>query len=393
MTAETRPSPFRFPVQADAKSRELNDGSLDRRIIGYDPLIQPLLLISQHPASATTQATVARGRAEAAAVINGQDDRVLVIVGPCSIHDPEQALAYARLLQAELEAKRWPNLVIIMRAYFEKPRTTVGWKGLINDPDIDGSFKINKGLSTARGLLCALTDLGVPVGSELLDTISPQFLSDLTSWAAIGARTTESQLHRELASGVSFPVGFKNGTDGGVTVAIDAMHSASNPHAFMGVTPQGLASIVKTTGNPHLHIILRGGTHGPNYAPDELRKVVGDVRKRSGGRWPSVMVDCSHGNSQKDYRNQPKVLHSLCQTLAGEAGQDAADIAPHITGVMIESNLNEGRQDVPDVENARAHLRHGVSITDACVAWDTTLTMLDELNAAVGKRRENKAAK
>ncbi|KAL1742054.1 3-deoxy-7-phosphoheptulonate synthase [Schizophyllum fasciatum] len=377
-------------VQADPNSRELNNGSQDRRIIGYDPLIQPLLLLSQHPASDAAQATVARARSEAAAVINGQDDRFLVIVGPCSIHDPEQAIAYARLLKAELEAKRWPNLVIIMRAYFEKPRTTVGWKGLINDPDIDGSFKINKGLSTARALLCALTDMGVPVGSELLDTISPQFLSDLTSWAAIGARTTESQLHRELASGCSFPVGFKNGTDGSVTVAIDAMHSASNPHAFMGVTPQGLASIVKTTGNPHLHIILRGGARGPNYAPDALRAVVADVTKRSGGRRPSVMVDCSHGNSQKDYRNQPRVLRSLCETLAGA---DTADIAPHITGVMIESNLNEGRQDVPDgVEDVRAHLRPGVSITDACVSWEATLAMLDELNEAVGKRRERRAA-
>ncbi|KAI4293724.1 3-deoxy-7-phosphoheptulonate synthase [Schizophyllum commune Loenen D] len=281
----------------------------------------------------------------------------------------------------------------------EKPRTTVGWKGLINDPGIDGGFRINEGLATARALLCAITDLGVPVGAELLDTVSPQFLSDLPSWAAIGARTTESQLHRELASGCSFPVGFKNGTDGGVTVAIDAMHSASHPHAFMGVTPQGLASIVKTTGNPHLHVILRGGTGGPNYSAEHIRKVVGEIKKRSerekDGRFASVMVDCSHGNSQKDYRNQPKVLHSLCQTIAGEGVsangevEDTLDIAPHITGVMIESNLNEGRQDVPvGVEDVRAHLKPGVSITDGCVSWETTVEMLDELNAAVAKRRE-----
>ncbi|KAI5887981.1 3-deoxy-7-phosphoheptulonate synthase [Schizophyllum commune H4-8] len=406
MPAETQ-TPFRFPVHADPASREVSDAGQDRRIIGYAPLIQPLLLIAQHPASPAAQDTVARGRREAAGVVSGKEQRLLVIVGPCSIHDVDEALTYARRLRGALDAGRWPELVVVMRAYFEKPRTTVGWKGLINDPGIDGGFRINEGLATARALLCAITDLGVPVGAELLDTVSPQFLSDLTSWAAIGARTTESQLHRELASGCSFPVGFKNGTDGGVTVAIDAMHSASHPHAFMGVTPQGLASIVKTTGNPHLHVILRGGTGGPNYGAEDIRRVVGEIRRRSerekdgsgggGGkeRFASVMVDCSHGNSQKDYRNQPKVLHSLCQTIAGEGlsangeVEDTLDIAPHITGVMIESNINEGRQDVPvGVENVRAHLKPGVSITDGCVSWETTVGMLDELNAAVAKRNK-----
>ncbi|KAK7039141.1 hypothetical protein VNI00_010045 [Paramarasmius palmivorus] len=248
----------------------------------------------------------------------------------------------------------------------EKPRTTVGWKGLINDPEIDGTFQINKGLRTARKLLCDLTDLGVPVGSELLDTISPQYISDLISWGAIGARTTESQLHRELASGVSFPIGFKNGTDGSVTVAVDAMHSASNPHAFMGVTEQGLASIVKTRGNQDVHVILRGGTSGPNYASEYVKEAAKTISKKR--PFPSIMVDCSHGNSQKNHNNQPKVLADVCSQLA--AGER------NITGVMIESNINDGRQDVPSL-----------SITDACVDFETTVRMLDELNEAVAKRR------
>ncbi|TFK24897.1 3-deoxy-7-phosphoheptulonate synthase [Coprinopsis marcescibilis] len=351
----------------------------DRRVVGYDPLLQPALLRHEVQVSEKSRTTIANARFGAARILAGQDDRVLVVVGPCSIHSPEQALAYARLLKEKMDT--WPNLLIVMRAYFEKPRTTVGWKGLINDPDIDGSFKINKGLRIARQLLCDLTDLGVPVGSELLDTISPQFIADLISWGAIGARTTESQLHRELASGVSFPIGFKNGTDGSVTVAIDAMSSASNPHAFMGVTEQGLAAIVKTRGNQDVHVILRGGTSGPNYSAEHVAKATSDIEKKRKGKFASVMIDCSHGNSLKDHNNQPKVVHSISEQLASPSTKSR-----HITGVMIESHINAGRQDVP--ASGPADLKYGVSITDACVDWETTITMLDELNEAVAKRRE-----
>ncbi|PPQ90291.1 hypothetical protein CVT25_013116 [Psilocybe cyanescens] len=386
--------PFRFPVPEDMYNvspipdfdddAKVQQYMQDRRVIGYDPLVQPALL--RHEITSTTNAkkTIASARYSAARILAGQEDRVLVIVGPCSIHSVDQALEYARLLKAKMAD--WPHLLIIMRAYLyssTKPRTTVGWKGLINDPDIDGSFKINKGLHMARQLLCDLTDLGVPVGSELLDTISPQYIADLISWGAIGARTTESQLHRELASGVSFPIGFKNGTDGSVTVAIDAMHSASNPHAFMGVTEHGLAAIVKTRGNKDVHVILRGGTKGPNYASEYVRKAADDIEKKAKKSldekaFGSIMVDCSHGNSSKNHRNQPLVVDNICeQLIAGER---------NITGVMIESHINEGRQDVPPA--GPAGLKHGVSITDACVDWETTVTMLNKLDQAVKKRRE-----
>ncbi|KAH8831196.1 3-deoxy-7-phosphoheptulonate synthase [Flagelloscypha sp. PMI_526] len=345
----------------------------DRRVIGYDPLVQPALLRHDLPLSAASEQTVTKARCEAAQILSGQDDRVLVIVGPCSIHDVDQGVEYARRLKDKICT--WPNLLIVMRAYLYKPRTTVGWKGLINDPDIDGSFKINKGLRMGRQLLSDITELGVPVGSELLDTISPQYISDLISWGAIGARTTESQLHRELASGVSFPIGFKNGTDGSVTVAIDAMGSASNPHAFMGVTEQGLAAIVKTRGNSDVHVILRGGSKGPNFASEHVVAASKNIEKKM--PFGSIMVDCSHGNSQKNHNNQPKVVADICSQL--EAGER------HITGVMIESHINEGRQDVPP--EGKSGLKYGVSITDACVDWERTVTMLDDLNNSVGKRR------
>ncbi|EED81474.1 predicted protein [Postia placenta Mad-698-R] len=349
----------------------------DRRVIGYDPLVQPSLLRHEIQSSPQSQKTIAAARFNAARILAGQDDRVLVIVGPCSIHSPSQALEYAELLKSKMP--EWTNLHIIMRAYFEKPRTTVGWKGLINDPDIDGSFQINKGLRIARQLLCDLTHMGVPVGSELLDTISPQYISDLTSWGAIGARTTESQLHRELASGVSFPIGFKNGTDGSVSVAVDAMRASSNPHAFMGVTEQGLAAIVKTRGNQDVHVILRGGTKGPNYASEHVKAAASSIEKARPGHHPSIMVDCSHGNSQKNHENQAKVIDDICEQLA--AGEKT------ITGVMVESHINAGRQDVPP--EGPGALKHGVSITDACVDWPTTVEMLDKLNQAVKKRRLN----
>lgn len=350
----------------------------DHRIAGYEPLIQPALLKHQIRSAESGRKTVAQSRVEAANVIQGKDPRVLVVVGPCSIHDPEQAKEYAHKLKALIP--ELDGLLIVMRAYFEKPRTTVGWKGLINDPNIDGSFEINKGLRIGRQLLTDLTDMGIPLGSELLDTISPQYLADLLSWGAIGARTTESQLHRELASGISFPIGFKNGTDGSAKVAIDAMGAASHDHTFLGVTDQGLAAIVKTTGNEDVHIILRGGTHGPNYATQYVKEAAAGVEKAGFAR--SVMIDCSHGNSTKDYRNQPKVLDDVCQQL--EAGDTS------ITGVMIESNINAGRQDVPP--EGPSGLKHGVSITDACVDWDTTVTMLKRLNEASKARAAGKKA-
>ncbi|THH09654.1 hypothetical protein EW146_g8625 [Bondarzewia mesenterica] len=347
----------------------------DRRVIGYDPLVQPALLRHEIKSTPKSQNVIASARYNAARVLAGHDDRLLVVVGPCSIHSTEQALEYARLLKDKMSSL--PNLLLVMRAYFEKPRTTVGWKGLINDPDIDGSFQINKGLRLARQLLCDLTDLGVPVGSELLDTISPQYIADLISWGAIGARTTESQLHRELASGVSFPIGFKNGTDGSVSVAVDAMRSSSNPHAFMGVTEQGLAAIVKTRGNQNVHVILRGGSKGPNYSEEHVKAAASAIEKARPQNHPSIMIDCSHGNSQKNHNNQPKVVDDICNQL--RAGNR------NITGVMIESHINAGRQDVP--AEGPAGLKHGVSITDACVDWETTVGMLDRLNMAVQERK------
>ncbi|OJT01580.1 Phospho-2-dehydro-3-deoxyheptonate aldolase, tyrosine-inhibited [Trametes pubescens] len=369
----------------------------DRRVIGYDPLVQPALLRHEIVSSPESLHTIASARFAAARINAGKDDRLIVVVGPCSIHSTAQAIEYAQLLKQKMP--EWPNLLIVMRAYLyvpsflpiairgtlilltlcsEKPRTTVGWKGLINDPDIDGSFRINKGLGLARQLLCDLTAMGVPVGSELLDTISPQYIADLISWGAIGARTTESQLHRELASGVSFPIGFKNGTDGSMTVAVDAMRSASNPHAFMGVTEQGLAAIVKTRGNQDVHVILRGGTKGPNYAAEHVKAAASAIEKARPQHHPSIMIDCSHGNSEKNHNNQPKVLASICAQLA--AGDRS------ITGVMVESHINAGRQDVPP--EGPGALKHGVSITDACVDWATTVRMMDDLNKAVGSRRE-----
>ncbi|EPQ30807.1 uncharacterized protein PFL1_01708 [Pseudozyma flocculosa PF-1] len=351
----------------------------DVRVAGFEPLISPSLLLHELPASPESQKTIAKARALSSAVINGLDDRLLVVVGPCSIHDPQQAKEYAALLKKGIDEKWGEGLVVIMRAYFEKPRTTVGWKGLINDPDINGSFQINRGLKIARSLLSELTSSGVPVACEVLDTISPQYMSDLYSWGAIGARTTESQLHRELVSGLSMPVGFKNGTDGGITVAVDAIRASSQPHAFMGVTNQGLAAIVKTVGNADLHIVHRGGSKGTNYDPESIKSSKEQLKAAMPDRFPSIMVDASHGNSNKDYRNQPKVIESVAQQL--EAGETA------ITGVMIESHLNEGKQGEP--KNGKVEeLKYGVSITDGCVGWDTTVEMLDRLNAAVLARRK-----
>lgn len=344
-------------------------------VLGYDPLLPPAILQHELPPTKDGLATVQRGRKESVDILNGTSDKVVCIVGPCSIHDAEAAKDYASRLK-KLSDELSGELVVVMRAYLEKPRTTVGWKGLINDPDVDESFNINKGLRISRKLFTELTGMGLPIASEMLDTISPQFLADLLSLGAIGARTTESQLHRELASGVSFPVGFKNGTDGSVGVAIDAVQAASHPHHFMGVTKQGLAAITTTKGNDSAFIILRGGTKGTNYDAESIKKVKEELEKK---KFPSIpiMVDCSHGNSNKDYRNQPKVLSTVAQQISAGEKQ--------IVGVMIESNINEGNQKVGP--EGKAGLKYGVSITDACVSWATTETMLRELADAVKSRR------
>ncbi|KAK0743025.1 phospho-2-dehydro-3-deoxyheptonate aldolase-like protein [Schizothecium vesticola] len=309
----------------------------------------------------------------------GRDDRLLVIVGPCSIHDPATAIEYAHNLKAKADALSG-DLVVVMRAYLEKPRTTVGWKGLVNDPDIDQTFQINKGLRVSRTLFRDLTSTGMPIASEMLDTISPQFLADFISVGAIGARTTESQLHRELASGLSFPVGFKNGTDGNLGVAIDAIGSAAAKHHFMGVTKQGLAAITRTKGNEHGFVILRGGTKGPNFDKDNIvqaKKILEQKKQKM-----AIMVDCSHGNSNKDHRNQPKVAKDIADQL--RAGERA------LIGVMIESNINEGKQSVP--AEGPAALKKGVSITDACIDWASTAAVLEDLADAVRERRRDSLA-
>ncbi|KNC96795.1 3-deoxy-7-phosphoheptulonate synthase [Spizellomyces punctatus DAOM BR117] len=347
----------------------------DTRVLGYDPLLPPQILQAEHPMTPQSKQTVQKARREAAKILRGDDDRILVVVGPCSIHDVDAALEYAGRLKALADELK-DNLLIVMRAYFEKPRTTVGWKGLINDPSIDGSFRINQGLRVARKLLCDLTAIGLPVGSELLDTISPQFIGDLISWGAIGARTTESQLHRELASGVSFPVGFKNGTDGNIGIAMDAILSASHPHHFLGVTKQGLAAITKTKGNDLCHVILRGGNQGPNYEKPCIDQTRTTLEKAN---LPArIMVDCSHGNSRKNHKNQKLVSASLSEQIA--AGDHS------IFGVMIESNINEGNQKVPP-EGPKG-LKYGVSITDACVSWEDTVEILKQLANAQQARRE-----
>jgi 3-deoxy-7-phosphoheptulonate synthase len=324
--------------------------------------------------------TVKSGRAQAIEIIEQRDDRLLVICGPCSIHDPVTALEYAQRLKT-LSEKLSPELCIIMRAYLEKPRTTVGWKGLINDPDIDESFNINKGLRVSRKLYADLTSLGMPIASEMLDTISPQYVADLISLGAIGARTTESQLHRELASGLSFPIGYKNGTDGNLGVAIDAIGAAANPHRFLGVTKEGLAAITKTAGNEHGFVILRGGTRGTNYGRESIKTARESLRGRK--QRQILMVDCSHGNSKKNHLNQPLVAKEVAEQM--REGEDA------IIGVMIESNIHEGSQKVP-AEGPSA-LKKGVSITDACINWEMTVDVLENLAEAVRARRTVKASK
>jgi len=344
----------------------------DLRVESIRPLLPPAILLEELPVSETAALTIARGREEIVEILDGTNDRLVVIIGPCSIHDPAAAMDYARRLRT-LSDELAADLRIVMRVYFEKPRTTVGWKGLINDPNLDGSFSINEGLRQARRLLLDLAEMGLPAGCEFLDPITPQFLSDLVSWGAIGARTTESQTHRELASACSMPVGFKNGTDGGVQIAIDALRAAMHPHRFLGVTEQGLAGIVSTRGNPDCHVILRGGATGTNYDAMSVQKTLAVLR--DAGLPPRVMIDASHGNSEKDHKRQPVVVRDVAAQLAqGETG---------IMGMMMESFLVDGRQNLVD----RAKLVYGQSITDACLGWDATGPVLHELAEGVRARR------
>lgn len=346
------------------------------RIAAIRPLIPPSILVEQLPLDAVRTATVQQTRREASDIINGRDDRLIVVVGPCSVHDCGAALDYARRL-APLAEELAADLRIIMRVYFEKPRTTVGWQGLINDPHLDESFAVNEGLQMARRLLLDVVGLGLPAGCEFLDPISPQFFADAVSWGAIGARTTESQVHRNLASGLSMPIGFKNGTEGNIQTAIDALAAAAYPHQFLSVTEQGLAAIVATRGNRDTHVILRGGTHGSNYDATHVQQTLTALRA---AQMPArVMIDTSHGNSGKDYRKQPGIAAAIAEQIAnGERG---------IVGLLLESFLVDGKQQFID----RDHLVYGQSITDSCMGWEMTVPVLRQLAAAVRARRIGKA--
>jgi 3-deoxy-7-phosphoheptulonate synthase len=344
----------------------------DVRIDRLRALLPPAILMEELPVSDQASTTVALTRQAVAQCVRGQDDRLLVICGPCSIHEISAAEEYARRLHAQSIAMK-DDLLLVMRVYFEKPRTTVGWKGLINDPHLDNSFAINEGLRLGRRLLRDLAEMGMPAGCEFLDPILPQFFADLVSWGAIGARTTESQVHRELASGLSVPVGFKNGTDGNLQIAIDAIRAASHPHHFLSVTKEGLAAIVATRGNPDCHVILRGASGGPNYSSSHISAAAAALEKAA---LPArLMVDCSHGNSSKDHLRQREVCADLAAQLA--AGSTT------ILGVMMESHLVGGRQNLKPGHP----LVHGQSITDACLGWDETVPCLEVLAQAVRTRR------
>jgi 3-deoxy-7-phosphoheptulonate synthase len=347
----------------------------DLRIEDLRPLIAPAILMEDLPLDERGSATVAQAREEIAKALWGRSDRLLVVVGPCSIHDTDAGLEYAtRLVEARRELS--DSLDIVMRVYFEKPRTTVGWKGLINDPHLDGSFAINQGLKAARRFLLDVVDLGLPAGTEFLDPITPQFHADLVSWGAIGARTAESQVHRELASGLSMPVGFKNGTEGSVSVAVDGILSARNPHHFLSVTKQGVAAIVATRGNADCHVILRGGRHGPNYSSDQVADVVATLQRLELA--PRLMIDCSHANSGKDPLKQIAVAEDVAEQI--EHGSTS------ILGVMIESFLVDGAQKLTE-GMPRDRLVRGQSITDGCLGWEKTRPVLERLAKAVTSRR------
>ena len=341
----------------------------DLHVVETRPLVSPGLLHRDFPIDSHAANTVFIARRRIQAILRGQDPRLLVIVGPCSVHDVDAAKDYAIQLKS-LREKYADQLEVVMRVYFEKPRTTVGWKGLINDPHLDGSYDINTGLKQARSLLLELASRGMPAATELLDPVVPQYIADLISWTAIGARTTESQTHREMASGLSMPIGFKNGTDGTATIAINAMQSASRPHHFLGINREGKASIVSTTGNPYGHMVLRGGKCGPNYHREAVIAVTHELSQA--GLTHRLMVDCSHDNSNKDYRKQSEVLREVINQVKGDS--------THIMGVMLESHLVEGNQKLLSDLSA---LTYGQSITDACIDIHTTADLLGQLAEAV----------
>lgn len=359
-----------------ARSHEKTSETDDERIKDVTPLPPPEHLIRFFPISGTpVEALVAHTRQRIRQLMNGQDDRLLVVMGPCSIHDPEAALDYARRLRAQRE-KYAGTLEVVMRVYFEKPRTTVGWKGLINDPYLDESFRIDEGLRIARQLLLEINRLGMPAGSEFLDVISPQYIGDLISWGAIGARTTESQVHRELSSGLSAPIGFKNGTDGNIKIATDAIQAAARPHHFLSVHKNGQVAIVETRGNQDCHVILRGGK-APNYSADDVAAACRDLQ--AAGLPPTLMVDCSHANSSKQHQKQLDVARDI-------AGQIARG-SRSVFGVMVESHIQAGAQKFSAGKDDPSRLVYGQSITDACIGWDDSLTVLDVLSEAVKARR------
>jgi 3-deoxy-7-phosphoheptulonate synthase len=330
------------------------------RIRGLTPIIAPADLKQVFPLSQRAADVVTSSREQIQDILHNRDRRLMAVVGPCSIHDPRAALDYAERL-AKLARELEDQLLLVMRVYFEKPRTTIGWKGLINDPDLNGTHQISKGLGVARSLLAAITDLELPIAGEMLDPITPHYLADMISWGAIGARTTESQTHREMASGLSFPVGFKNGTDGNLQIAIDAMRAALHPHSFLGINNEGRNAIVQTTGNNDVHIVLRGGNDKPNYFPEDIRRT--EQLLSAAKINTATMVDCSHANSYKDHTRQEEVLVNVCEQIA--AGNRT------ICAVMIESNLEAGSQAI-----SADPLRYGVSITDQCVDWATTERIL-----------------
>ncbi len=346
----------------------------DLRILGMQEVISPEQLLNDLPITETAAKTTADARTAIHNILHDKDDRLLVVIGPCSIHDTKAALEYASRLKPYID-RLSDDLIIVMRVYFEKPRTTVGWKGLINDPDLDDSFDINKGLHTARELLLNLNTQGISAATEYLDLITPQYVSDLVAWGAIGARTTESQTHRELSSGLSCPVGFKNGTDGTIKVAIDAIGAAVRPHHFLSVTKQGQSAIFKTAGNEDCHLILRGGKT-PNYDAESVDAAANELGKA--GVNLHMMIDCSHANSSKQHERQ--------MIVGADVAKQIADGDMRISGVMIESHLVAGRQDVVDGQE----LTYGQSITDACIDWDSSVQLLEELASAVRKRRESK---
>jgi 3-deoxy-7-phosphoheptulonate synthase len=358
-------------MKAEKKPLPVVGRTDDLRISAVRALIAPQLLLEELPVDAVSLATVTNARHAVHRILHGADDRLVAVVGPCSIHDSGAALEYAAKLRAAAE-RHASDLLIEMRVYFEKPRTTVGWKGFINDPRLDGSFAINEGLRLARKLLLEINRMGVPCGTEFLDLLSPQYISDLIAWGAIGARTTESQTHRQLASGLSCPVGFKNGTDGSIKVAVDALRAAAAPHAFMGMTKTGQAAIFETVGNEDCHVILRGGKH-PNYDAASVEAAAAELAVA--GLAPHLMIDFSHANASKQYQKQVEVAANVAQQLA--SGDE------RIVGVMAESHLNPGRQDLVPGKA----LAHGVSITDPCLGWDETATMLETLAKAVRDRR------